>query len=288
LGNLHDKNLLIIGTGASRLAFDVHQRLNPSETIAVDINPVLLGVAQKIKTGESVDLYEVPLNPGHMENVAVLRKLSSDFVKQNKFQNLHFLFADGLAVPLKPKSIDALLTPWFIDIVPEDFALLARRMNRFLKSGGTWVNFGPLGFSNPQRPTAYTFEEIKELLEDAGFALEQQVVREVPYLQSPLDIQKRTEKTHSFCVKKIKDVKEPPAHQSLPQWLLKTDLPIPLVPRLVQQGQQSRLHAEILNALDGKRTLGDLQQLAAQHYQITPEQALNLLIQILTPYMEES
>jgi hypothetical protein len=262
--------------------------LQPSQTVAVDINPVLLGVAQKIKNGESIELYEVPLNPGHMENVAMLRNLSSNFGNQSQFQNLHLLFADGLALPLKPKSMDTLLTPWFIDIVPEDFSILARRMNRYLKTGGTWVNFGPLGFSNPQRPTAYTFEEVKELLESAGFHLEQQVVREIPYLQSPLDIQKRTEKTFSFAAKKTKDCKEPPAHQSLPPWLLKGDLPIPLVPRLVQQGQQSRLHAEILGALDGKRTLGDLQQLAAQHYQITPEQALNLLIQILTPYLEDN
>jgi Methyltransferase domain len=54
------------------------------------------------------------------------------------------VLADGLDPPFADASFDTVLTPWFIDQVPDDVRLLTGAIHRVLKPSGCWVNHGPL------------------------------------------------------------------------------------------------------------------------------------------------
>ncbi len=55
--------LLVLGAGACRLAYDLHQRLRPSLTVALDFNPFFLLAAARILAGPPLELYEFPIAP---------------------------------------------------------------------------------------------------------------------------------------------------------------------------------------------------------------------------------
>lgn len=53
---LHDHaelgNVLVLGSGAGRLAYDIHTKLNCTSTVAMDFNPLLMLVAKAVTSGE--------------------------------------------------------------------------------------------------------------------------------------------------------------------------------------------------------------------------------------------
>ena len=59
--------------GACRLAYDLHQRLRPSLTVALDFNPFFLLAAARILAGPPLELYEFPIAPRSIEDHAQLR-----------------------------------------------------------------------------------------------------------------------------------------------------------------------------------------------------------------------
>ena len=69
---LHDHaelgNVLVLGAGAGRLAYDVHTNIDCSSTVALDFNPLLLLVAQAVTEGEQLNLYEFPIAPLALEH----------------------------------------------------------------------------------------------------------------------------------------------------------------------------------------------------------------------------
>ena len=75
LGDAAAGRVLVLGAGSGRLAYDVHRRWTPSITVALDFNPLLMIVAQRVARGERIELYEFPLAPRTAADVAVLREL---------------------------------------------------------------------------------------------------------------------------------------------------------------------------------------------------------------------
>ena len=59
---LHDHadlgNVLVLGAGAGRLAYDIHTQLNCTATVAMDFNPLLMLVAKAVTSGQKLSLYE--------------------------------------------------------------------------------------------------------------------------------------------------------------------------------------------------------------------------------------
>jgi hypothetical protein len=61
------------------------------------------------------------------------------------------------------------LTPWLIDIVPQNLAESVRCVNRLLKKGGVWLNTGSLAFFHRNEAWCYGEEEALELIAAGGF-----------------------------------------------------------------------------------------------------------------------
>jgi len=276
---------LVVGAGACRLAYDLHQSRKPDFTVALDINPLLLLAAQRILDGKTVSLYEFPIAPRTIEHQAILRELRAPAPAA---PGLHLVFADALQAPFAAGSFDTVLTPWFIDIIPADLAELAVRINRLLTDGGRWVNFGTVAFTHRQAARSYSLEEAVELVAAAGFERPQPQEATIPYMRSPASRHSRLEGVVSFAVAKVRTADPPAPWQALPEWLVRDDLPVPLLPDFQSTAMATRIQAFLMSLIDGRRSLKDMADLIVAQRLMTPEDALGSIRTFVMRMFEDS
>jgi hypothetical protein len=246
---------LVLGAGGARLAYDLHRHFAPSITVATDFNPLLLLVASEIVQGAVVELYEFPIAPLGAPDQAVLRRLAAPAPIDERFR---LVAADALRPPFEPGSFDTVVTPWFIDIVPEKLADFARRVNTLLAPGGRWLNSGSLAFAQAERALRHGPEEALELVRHSGFAEPHARESVVPYMQSPASRHARLERVLSWSAVKVAEVDPPPPFSSLPEWLIRTDLPVPLLEDFRTQSLATRVQAFLMALVDGRRSVRDI------------------------------
>ncbi len=261
---------LMLGAGACRLAYDFHTRAAPELTVGLDINPLLLLAARRIVNGEAVALYEFPLAPRRLEDHAILRPLVADKPVDGNF---HLVFGDALRAPFAPASFDTLVTPWFIDIIAADLAELAPRINRLLRAGGRWLNFGSLSFSHREAALCYTREETVEILREHGFECVIEREAALPYMRSPASRHARVETVVAFSAVKKSSVAAPPEHQSLPEWLIDHRHPVPLLPQFEMTAVATRIYAFVMSLIDGRRSAHDIAQVLVAQKLMTVQEA---------------
>ncbi|PZN32250.1 MAG: hypothetical protein DIU71_07995 [Proteobacteria bacterium] len=285
LGERPPGRTLILGAGAGRLAYDIHLRCAPRVTVAADINPLLLLVARKVLAGEKLALYEFPIAPRSAEAHAVLRTLSAERPVGERF---HLVFADALHAPFAAEAFDTVITPWFIDIIAEDFARFAPRVNRWLRPGGRWVNFGSLAFAQADAAACYSLEEVEELVSDAGFALGHRREASLPYMRSPASRHARVESVVTFAADKVRQVAAPPAFEALPEWITLGTEPVPLTPAFQATALSTRIHGFIMSLIDGRRSLRDMAAIMVEQRLMTAEDAETALRGFFIKMYEDS
>jgi uncharacterized protein YbaR (Trm112 family) len=261
---------LVLGAGACRLAYDLHMRFRATETIATDFNPLLLLVADRIVRGETLDLYEFPIAPKTMDDIAVLRTLSTEMPVRDGF---HLVFGDMLRPPFAAGRFDTVVTPWIIDIVTENLPVLAARINRMLRPGGRWANFGSLTFTHAGFSRNYGPEETLAIVEDAGF--DSAVVREatIPYMCSPASRHGRRETVFSFAAVKNEDAAAPPRHKALPDWIVTGKESVPLTRSFKVQAATTRIYGFMMSLIDGKRSIKDMAKIMEEQKLMTRKEA---------------
>jgi len=262
--------LLLLGVGAGRLAYDLHARRRPEVSVAIDLNPLFLLAAARLYQGDALELYEFPLAPRDLASHAVLRRLQAPAPVG---PGMHLLFADATRAPLRPGVFDTVVTPWFVDVVDEDLAVFARRLNAWLRPGGRWVNSGSLVFATSGPAYRYSLEELLEIVADAGFEDVRLREDEVPYLASPASRHARRETLVSFVATKRREVPPVAAGSAMPAWLERTDLPVPLLPGIATRQLEMRVLAFVLALVDGRRSIRDIAALLAEKRMMTAEEA---------------
>jgi uncharacterized protein YbaR (Trm112 family) len=189
---------LMFGAGACGLAYELHLRHHASETVALDIDPYLLVIADRVLRGQSAALTEASLK--WIDGSDVFRRWSlvarAGSLEPDVF---HCVFADGLAPPFRTASFDTLVTPWFIDQVPRDLPAFLRTLRTLLRPGGRWLNQGPLVYP-AQTPfdRRYAREELFELARAAGLVVTDWSRTSQRYLVSPLTGNGKIESVLSF------------------------------------------------------------------------------------------
>lgn len=274
--------LLTLGSGAGRLVFDIHQRLQPKTTTLLDFNPMLLIAASHLFAGKSLDLYEFPIAPINSRSHAVLQKCCRPKVDASmEHDDVKFVFADATKAPFEDASFDTVLTPWLVDILPCGLADFLPQINRLLPIGGIWLNTGSLAFAHKNQRWCYSEEETLELVEQQGFEVTQVQRDTIPYLQSPHSAHGRTETILSFCAKKIADhpVRLLPAY--IPDWALQLELSVPATPLIAGAAARHLLIAQILAAIDGQRSIDEIGILIAKKYDLSKKSATAAVRQIL-------
>jgi N2227-like protein len=270
------EKLVVLGSGAGRLAYDLAKNNLVKELLLIDINPLLLSVSQKMFNGETANLTEINNYPQSIETITKQWKLCAP--KGAAPIEAKHIWGDAINLPFKEHSLTAVLTPWFIDIIPEDFTQFAKRLNTRLQNNGYWFNFGPLGFGGPENGGTYTKEELKQILDQSGFKIEDWQEKKVDYLNSPLSSQNRTESVILWRAKKIKDMVAPKDFSHYPDWLLNTKMAIPRESQFDSLAAQSQLELQILLSIDGKRSIEDIQNLMIPHLKVSQSEANALLL----------
>ncbi len=277
---------VVLGAGAGRLAYDLHQQPGTAKTVAMDFNPLLLIIAQRMVRGDKIDLYEFPIAPRSLDDSAVLRTLSAPEPVRDDF---FLVLGDVLRPPFAAAAFDTVVTPWLIDIITEDLPTFAARVNRLLKPGGRWLNFGSLSFEQQtDRRRRYSSEEVLALVGEAGFA--PPAVREatIPYMCSPASRHGRRETVFTFCAEKLHDTPNSARHKALPDWLVTGCEPVPLLPSFQTQAMSTKIYAFIMLLIDGKRSIADMAKVLEQQQLMTRAEAEPAIRNFLTRMYDDS
>lgn len=276
---LSGKRMLVLGAGASRLAYEFHQEHALDLTICCDIHPLFLYAAQKITQGRKLTLTEWPLAPIDSASFAVKRRLKAPKPAR---PGLHFLLTDVVSTDFQPNSFDVVLTPWFIDIIPLDFESLTKSINRVLKPQGLWVNTGSCFFEHAEPCHQHAPEELAGVLSEQGFVGIETRQDQQPYLQCPESAYGRVEKVVSFRASKQQECLPPSGgSKKLPDWLVHLDRPIPREARFERFAAGQVFYGEVAQAIDGKRSMSQLGEEWAERLGTTPEDAVASLASFL-------
>lgn len=269
---------LVLGAGAGRLAYDIHMHIGGDTTIAFDFNPLLLLVAQQAVTGDPLNLYEFPIAPYSLDDEAVLRKLAAPEPVRDGFE---LVLGDALRAPFAPGSFDTVVTPWLIDVVGEDFASFAARINRLLKKGGRWINFGSLAYATPERAQRLSAEEAKEIIGETGFSNPYVSEQTIPYMCSPASRHGRQERVFTFSATKQKDGPDVSRHRALPDWIVTGKESVPLSPAFRTQAMTTQIYAFMMSLIDGKRSIVDMADVMESQRLMTRDEAIPAIRQFL-------
>ncbi|MEP6652973.1 MAG: methyltransferase domain-containing protein [Myxococcales bacterium] len=272
------ETLAVYGSGAGRLAADLHDALATRQTFGLDLNPLPLIVGDQLSRGVTLDLPEFPVAPRTADQVVVSHRLAATALRPG----LTYLFADAMQPPFAAQSIDVVVSSWFIDAVGTDFGTTAAAINRVLKPGGLWLNLGPLRFTGSMGGQL-SIEEVLESLPDAGFALLATGSEDVPYFRSPYTGSSRVETVYWYSARKtgapMPAAAGGPARggDGAPPWLSDPTQPVPMMPQLAQIHRSSVFTIGVLSMIDGTRSLQDIAAKLAQSWNAEPAAVQNHL-----------
>ncbi len=235
--------------------------------------------------GETVELYEFPLAPRTLDDHAVLREHRAPAASR---PGLYAVLGDALRAPFKNGSFDIVVTPWLVDIVPDDFATLCQRINRLLAKQGRWLNFGSLQFGHADFERQYSPEECGALIEAAGFTPPQTREASIPYLSSPASRHGRQETVLAWQAVKNRKIKQPDRFEALPDWLVKGADPVPMLDAFRVQAATTRIYAGLMALIDGKRSLKDIAKILVSQRVLSPTDAEPAVRKFLTRMYQDS
>jgi hypothetical protein len=270
LGTHAPSRVLVLGAGAGRLAYDLHEATSAATTVGLDFNPLLMLIARDIARGERRSMLEFPMAPRSAAEQAVLRALAAPAPAR---AGLHWIVADTHRPPFAAGAFDTVVTPWLIDIVPEELGAFAARINRLLAPGGVWLNFGSLSFHGAHPAIRYSLEECIEIAGEAGF--EKAVVESdrIPYMCSPSSRHGRIEEVLAWSCTKREAIRKVARYEALPDWLVRGNSPVPLTEGVRTQAMATQVHGFLMSLIDGKRSLLDIARIAAERRLVPPAEA---------------
>lgn len=260
------ERMLVLGAGAGRLSWDLHEALKPQLTIASDINPFLLTCAHNlIKDRKNISLPELYTYP----QVGYPFSKSWQMVPPTDSDNLRgqwfALGADVWNMPMHESSVDTIVTSWLLDVTGGDIKDLIAVVSYLLKPGGTWINTGPLLYSRQVSfDMKYSAEEILNFAEMTGFVINKQSVDEIAHMVSPLNARFHHEQLLTFSAQKGSVAYVIPEVSNLdewltPPWLVMHHLPVPAINFECEMGHE--FIGQVLSLVDGEKSIHLIGQL---------------------------
>ncbi len=286
--NLQPQSMLVLGAGAGRLAYDLHQaegRPASPLTVALELNPYLTAVTARLSAGHSLELVEFPLAPRSGAQSAITRTLKAPAPARPGFQ---VVLADALRPPFLPGSFDCVVTPWLLDVIDADLSTILALVNRLLAPGGYWIYHGSLAFQQADPAANVNLEELEELADAAGLSVTAVGEETVPYLDCPDSRHGRRESVLTLAARKREDVKVPARQQNLPDWIARGREPVPALPAFQSQALATRIHAFIMSLIDGKRSLKDMAEVMEAQQLMSKEEAETAIRGFLIKMFDEA
>ena len=165
--------IVVLGAGTGRLAHE----LAPHAVWALELSlPMAIGYGllrqETLRVCDPIEAntYQIAdLYPAHELRAAGMPDLAG------------YIVGDALQMPFADRSLSAVLSIYFSDVVP--LSQLLREVTRVLRPGGAFLHFGPLGYSSYQPDEMWTVQEVRELLAAHGLRLRAE--RFVPHMLNP-------------------------------------------------------------------------------------------------------
>lgn len=276
--------ILVLGGGAGRFAWELARRAPDATVVQLDLNPLLTRIGALACEGESTELTELPRFPLSVEDAVVDHTLAPpEAVPHGPV----FLLGDAFAPPFEDETFDLLVTPWFVDIVPEVFSALAARLARQLAPEGRWVSFGPLSFERQGPADRLTPEEVADVLEASGWEVLQAGTETVKYLHSPHAMPRRNEEVFAFEARRPAALGDVAPFVFYPEWMTDPRQPIPADPRFDAMRAERIFDVEILKCIDGRTTIEDLVVILASQYGLAEDRCRATVERFFARWFEE-
>lgn len=282
--------ILVLGSGASRLAYDVAMQFPKATVIALDLNPVLLLAAQSVNSGEKLKAITFSVSPRDRMNPGQIAELRAP---KGTATNLEFVFADVYALPFLEAQFDLCLSPWLVDILPRRFEELTKSIARVMKPKSAWVNCGAWFFNFRNEADNISLVEAEEIGTANGWQPLSSNLVETPYLQSSLDNHRRFETMTVFSWRKVASSPDvstrtpPPPIDDRAEWVKNTGLPVPKLAPFSASAETYATMAWVLAQVDGRRTLEDIAQILMQQSGMEHDQAIDAVQSFFDRYLKD-
>jgi ubiquinone/menaquinone biosynthesis C-methylase UbiE len=247
---------VVLGAGTGRLAWQLAAEFSgEAPVLAVDVNPFPFVVTALLLCGETVELTELAVHPRKSALVATTRTLECPLAAPPK---LRLVLADALDPPLARGRFDTVVTPWFVDEVPEDAAVVPELVRSLLREGGSYVCTGPFLYDNGRtKPSLrYCADEFVEMVRRAGFEVTSATYRQESYMASPLSSQGRTE--HVLYMHARKDSSRRVERPEVPAFLKPgrgAALSVPRPEGIAEADFSTTEVQQVASLVDGERTV---------------------------------
>jgi ubiquinone/menaquinone biosynthesis C-methylase UbiE len=285
--------ILVLGSGASRLAYDIAKQFPDSLIVAFDLNPVLLLAAKSVNDGEKLKAVTFSVSPRDRLNPGE----SIDLVApKGQATNLKFVFGDVYALPFQKETFDLCISPWLVDILPRRFSELTASIYRVLKPDGHWVNCGAWFFNFQNEVDNISLAEAEEIGKSLGWIPLSSSLVETPYLQSDQDNHRRFETMTVFTWRKSNKHEaksSSAAENSMPslddrvEWIRNPSLAVPKLAPFTNSGETYATMAWVLAQVDGKRSLNEIAAILVLQSGMEPEQAVDAVQSFFDRYLKD-
>lgn len=254
--------VVVVGSGAGRLVYELRRQKVFKEVIALDINPLLLTLSKNIAEGQTLSIPEFPVGPKSNEVSTLVHKCKAP----EKVTDLHFALADAYDLPFANESLDYVLTPFLIDILPLHFEYLIQEINRVLKTNGKWMSIGTVGFHRGDARIQLVKDEVREALNYHGFKSKSEAEAVMTFVSSPNSRQTRTELLDAWTFEKTADAK--PVREAVDEIgqpevgaavaNINMSEKIGVTPAIQQKLVEAEVHYWVLSQIDGTTSVKDI------------------------------
>lgn len=252
--NLNDKSVLVLGSGAGGLSYQIAKKFKTAKVVSIEHNPFLAITADEIMQGERVKLFDYSYYPKNLEASAQKQEIKVEPVGENHIT----LLATFPNLPVKEESFDYIIAPWFFDILDIPFNNAIYCAQDFLKDDGNLLFFGPANVHKKAFEDQFCQEEIIETFK--GFfencTHEQKTIE---YMHSPLESQNRLEEVLFINASGKKEIDMEAQLDTAP-----TDLK--MTPALEQYKMTIEVKSKILSHITKNTTYEELAKILEQHF----------------------
>ncbi len=267
-----DLKVLILGSGAGRLSFELAKSSPNSHFYSLDHNPFLSFMAQTITSGNALDLWNIESYPKDIDKTVHKYHIQGQSLK---IENHLFTLGTFPHLPFEKEAFDIIICPWFLDILDINFSDALNLVNFYLKPNGSQLFIGPSNIHKDDFYEQFTKEEIQEEYQ-RSFSHVKSENKTIEYLTNPNASQNRIEDV--LFIKADKKKKElSPDHLDLKSKdILKWD------ERLQEYKSSNQLISAILSQITKDTNAFEISIIISKEFKIDQEQALYYAKNIIT------